>query len=166
MLVGLIFFGTQLPISKILHISEICSQISFDDDQCILIKDGAVLKILQNLVLQFVIIWRIHEYAVENALPLQGTKGLQHIHVQQFTTICKFCKCKIFFYAGTCLGIFLNKNSLSSSAAECFNADGSASAEQIKKTTVQKFRLKNIKKSFFDAVRGGACFHARHGFKV
>ena len=26
--------------------------------------------------------------------------------------------------------------------------------------------LNHIKKSFFDAVRGGACFHARHGFKV
>ena len=117
MLVSFVFFGTQLSVAKIFHITEICSKVSFHDDQCILIQNTAVLKVFQNLTLQPMVIWGIHKYAVENALSFLGTKGLHHVHIQQCTTICKFCKCQIFSYACACLGIFFNKNSPSCSAA-------------------------------------------------
>ena len=68
MLVSFVFFGTQLSVAKIFHITEICSKVSFHDDQCILIQNTAVLKVFQNLTLQFMVIWGIHKYAVKNAL--------------------------------------------------------------------------------------------------
>ena len=70
MLIGFIFFGTQLPVTKILYITDICSKISFYNDQRVLIKNTAVLKLFQNLALQLMVIWRIHKYAVKNALSL------------------------------------------------------------------------------------------------
>ena len=72
MLVSFVFFGTQLSVAKIFHITEICSKVSFHDDQCILIQNTAVLKVFQNLTLQFMVIWGIHKYAVKNALLLRN----------------------------------------------------------------------------------------------
>ena len=59
MLVSFVFFGTQLSVAKIFHITEICSKVSFHDDQCILIQNTAVLKVFQNLTLQLMVIWGI-----------------------------------------------------------------------------------------------------------
>ena len=52
MLIGLVFFGPAQFIAKFFHIREVRMKVCLNDDQGILIREGAVLQILQHLSLQ------------------------------------------------------------------------------------------------------------------
>ena len=145
MLICFILFRTQLPITERFHITEIRLKIRFHNNKCILICNCAVFQIFQHLSFQFIIIWGIHKNNVKNTFSLKGTQCLQHVHVQQFTIFCQFCKCKIFSDACSSFWILLHKHCIRSPSAQSFDSDPATSGKKIQETAFQKLRLKYIK---------------------
>ena len=117
MLVSFVFFGTQLSVAKIFHITEICSKVSFHDDQCILIQNTAVLKVFQNLTLQLMVIWGIHKYAVKNAFPSKERRACITSIFSSVPLSASFVNVRFSLMHVHALGFFFNKNSPSCSAA-------------------------------------------------
>ena len=120
-------------------------EIRFHNNKCILICNCAVFQIFQHLSFQFIIIWGIHKNNIKNTFSLKGTQCLQHVHVQQFTIFCQFCKCKIFSDACSSFWILLHKHCIRSPSAQSFDSDPATSGKKIQETAFQKLRLKYIK---------------------
>ena len=74
----------------------------------------------------FVSLQDIEDY-IESTFSFKGTQCLQHVHVQQFTIFCQFCKCKIFSDACCSLWILLNKYCIRSASAQCFDTNSTTS---------------------------------------